>query len=142
MSSLSDLVPAGVITGDDVLTLFDHARTNGYAIPGMSLVMVTQLQENPDDDRRYELVEESWLRQRPLVFRPLLIHLFIHSLTPLGLLDLFQPSTVPGTFWLATMTINRHQANPDDSRRSEGTLRCILPLFSNILSIAHPLLFW
>ena len=37
MSSLSDIVPAGVITGDDVLTLFDHARTNGYAIPGTSM---------------------------------------------------------------------------------------------------------
>ena len=36
MSSLSDLVPAGVITGDDVLTLFDHARTNGYAIPAVN----------------------------------------------------------------------------------------------------------
>ena len=36
MSSLADLVPSGVITGDDVLTLFDHARTNGYAIPAVN----------------------------------------------------------------------------------------------------------
>jgi hypothetical protein len=35
-SSLNDLVPAGVITGDDVLTLFEHARSNGYAIPAVN----------------------------------------------------------------------------------------------------------
>lgn len=36
MTSLCDIVPAGVITGDDVVKLFDHARENGYAIPAVN----------------------------------------------------------------------------------------------------------
>lgn len=36
MASLNDLVPSGVITGDDVLTLFEHARANSYAIPAVN----------------------------------------------------------------------------------------------------------
>ncbi|KAL7564773.1 hypothetical protein ACA910_009440 [Epithemia clementina (nom. ined.)] len=36
MASLNDLVPPGVITGDDVLTLFEHARTHKYAIPAVN----------------------------------------------------------------------------------------------------------
>lgn len=36
MSSLTDIVPAGVVTGDDLLTLLEHARTNGYAIPAVN----------------------------------------------------------------------------------------------------------
>jgi hypothetical protein len=36
MSKLSDIVPAGVVTGDDLYNLFDHARTNGYAIPAVN----------------------------------------------------------------------------------------------------------
>lgn len=36
MTSLNDLVPAGVITGDDVLTLMEHARANGYALPAVN----------------------------------------------------------------------------------------------------------
>ena len=36
MNSITDIVPAGVITGDDVLTLFEHARANGYAIPAVN----------------------------------------------------------------------------------------------------------
>jgi len=36
MASLNDLVPSGVITGDHVLTLFEHARANGYAIPAVN----------------------------------------------------------------------------------------------------------
>jgi len=35
-TALNNLVPSGVITGDDVLTLFEHARTNGYAIPAVN----------------------------------------------------------------------------------------------------------
>ena len=34
--SLNDIVPAGVITGDDLLNLFEHARANGYAIPAVN----------------------------------------------------------------------------------------------------------
>jgi hypothetical protein len=29
-------VPVGVITGDDVVALFKHARDNGYAIPAFN----------------------------------------------------------------------------------------------------------
>jgi hypothetical protein len=36
MASLTDIVPSGVITGDDVLTLFEHARANSYAIPAVN----------------------------------------------------------------------------------------------------------
>jgi hypothetical protein len=36
MSSIMELVPPGVITGKDVLTLFEHARTNGYALPAVN----------------------------------------------------------------------------------------------------------
>lgn len=33
---ITDVVPSGVITGDYVLTLLEHARTNGYAIPAVN----------------------------------------------------------------------------------------------------------
>jgi fructose-bisphosphate aldolase class II len=36
MSSLSDIVKPGVVTGDALLALLDHARTNGYAIPAVN----------------------------------------------------------------------------------------------------------
>ena len=36
MAALKDIVPAGVITGDDVTNLFEHARSNGYAIPAFN----------------------------------------------------------------------------------------------------------
>jgi hypothetical protein len=36
MASLSDIVPSGVITGDDLLTLLEHARANSYAIPAVN----------------------------------------------------------------------------------------------------------
>ena len=36
MASLNDLVPSGVVTGDDLLTLMEHARANGYAIPAVN----------------------------------------------------------------------------------------------------------
>lgn len=36
MTSLKDIVPPGVITGDDVTNLFEHARANGYAIPAFN----------------------------------------------------------------------------------------------------------
>ena len=34
--SLADIVPAGVITGDDVVTLLTHARAKGFAIPAVN----------------------------------------------------------------------------------------------------------
>lgn len=36
MASLNDLVPSGVITGEDCLKLFEHARANSYAIPAIN----------------------------------------------------------------------------------------------------------
>ena len=32
MSTLADIVPPGVVTGDNLFKLLDHARSNGYAI--------------------------------------------------------------------------------------------------------------
>jgi len=36
MSSLNDIVPAGVVTGDNLVKLLTHARENGYAIPAFN----------------------------------------------------------------------------------------------------------
>jgi len=36
MTSLADIVPSGVVTGDDLVKLLDHARANGYAIPAVN----------------------------------------------------------------------------------------------------------
>ena len=36
MTSLCDIVPSGVVTGDDLVTLLDHARANSYAIPAVN----------------------------------------------------------------------------------------------------------
>ena len=36
MSPLSDIVPPGVVTGDNLLKLLTHARENGYAIPAFN----------------------------------------------------------------------------------------------------------
>jgi fructose-bisphosphate aldolase class II len=36
MASLNDLVPTGVVTGDNLLTLLEHARSNGYALPAVN----------------------------------------------------------------------------------------------------------
>lgn len=35
--SLREIVPAGVLTGDNVLKLFEHARHHGYAIPAVNV---------------------------------------------------------------------------------------------------------
>jgi hypothetical protein len=35
-SSLNDIVPAGVVTGDDLIALMEHARANKYAIPAVN----------------------------------------------------------------------------------------------------------
>lgn len=35
-SSLNDIVPAGVVTGDDLMALMEHARANNYAIPAVN----------------------------------------------------------------------------------------------------------
>ena len=34
--SLADIVPSGVVTGDDLVKLLDHARANNYAIPAVN----------------------------------------------------------------------------------------------------------
>mmetsp|Transcript_10205 Transcript_10205/g.17106 ORF Transcript_10205/g.17106 Transcript_10205/m.17106 type:complete len:401 (-) Transcript_10205:509-1711(-) len=36
MTSVTDIVPPGVVTGDDLVTLLEHARANGYAIPAVN----------------------------------------------------------------------------------------------------------
>jgi len=36
MAPLNDIVPAGVVTGDDLLKLLTHARETGYAIPAFN----------------------------------------------------------------------------------------------------------
>jgi hypothetical protein len=36
MTSLNDLVPSGVVTGADLVTLLTHARDNNYAIPAVN----------------------------------------------------------------------------------------------------------
>jgi len=36
MSSLTDIVPPGVVTGDNLLKLLEHARENSYAIPAVN----------------------------------------------------------------------------------------------------------
>jgi len=36
MTALNDLVPPGVVTGDNLVKLLEHARDNGYAIPAVN----------------------------------------------------------------------------------------------------------
>jgi len=36
MTSITDIVPSGVVTGDDLIKLLEHARDNGYAIPAVN----------------------------------------------------------------------------------------------------------
>jgi len=36
MSSITDIVPPGVVTGENLLKLLEHARDNGYAIPAVN----------------------------------------------------------------------------------------------------------
>ena len=36
MSPLTDIVPPGVVTGEDLLKLLEHARDNVYAIPAVN----------------------------------------------------------------------------------------------------------
>lgn len=36
MSLITDIVPPGVVTGDNLLKLLEHARDNGYAIPAVN----------------------------------------------------------------------------------------------------------
>ena len=34
--SLASIVPPGVVTGDDLVKLMDHALANGFAIPAVN----------------------------------------------------------------------------------------------------------
>lgn len=38
MATLKEMVPAGVVTGNDVQTIFDHAKANEFALPGANVV--------------------------------------------------------------------------------------------------------
>jgi len=47
MSPLNDIVPPGVVTGDNLLKLLTHARENGYAIPAFNCTRYeTTMSEN------------------------------------------------------------------------------------------------
>ena len=39
MEDITSIVPPGVVTGDNLLKLFEHARDNNYAIPGTRAMM-------------------------------------------------------------------------------------------------------
>jgi hypothetical protein len=36
MTALNEIVPPGVVTGDNLLKLLSHAKENGYAIPAFN----------------------------------------------------------------------------------------------------------
>ena len=36
MTALTDIVPPGVVTGDNLVKLLEHARANAYAIPAFN----------------------------------------------------------------------------------------------------------
>jgi fructose-bisphosphate aldolase class II len=36
MTALNDIVPPGVVTGDNLMKLLTHAKKNGYAIPAFN----------------------------------------------------------------------------------------------------------
>ena len=38
MSSLKELVPAGVVTGEDIQKVFAHAKANKYALPAANCI--------------------------------------------------------------------------------------------------------
>jgi hypothetical protein len=40
---LNELVPPGVVTGDDLLVLLEHARANGYALPAVNCTRYVHL---------------------------------------------------------------------------------------------------
>ena len=42
MTFLTDIVPTGVVTGDDLVKLVEHARDNGYAIPAVNCTRYVQ----------------------------------------------------------------------------------------------------
>lgn len=47
MPSLNDIVPAGVVTGDDMMALMEHARANNYAIPAVNCTRYVSAFEIP-----------------------------------------------------------------------------------------------
>ena len=36
MTSIADIVPPGVVTGDNLMKLLEHARDNAYALPAVN----------------------------------------------------------------------------------------------------------
>jgi hypothetical protein len=52
MSSLSDIVPSGVVTGDDLVNLLDHARANSYAIPAVNCTRYVDQRPSSSFDER------------------------------------------------------------------------------------------
>lgn len=49
MAPLNDIVPPGVVTGDDLIKLLTHAKENGYAIPAFNCTrfVLCSLDANP-----------------------------------------------------------------------------------------------
>ena len=43
MSSLKEQINAGVVTGDDLTTLFDIAKSQGYALPAVNVVSTSSI---------------------------------------------------------------------------------------------------
>ena len=40
---LNGLVPAGVVTGDNLMKLMDYCKKNGHAIPGKTLICTSSI---------------------------------------------------------------------------------------------------
>jgi len=51
--SLASIVPPGVITGDNLLKLLEHARTNGYAIPAVNCTSSSSVNSCLEAARKY-----------------------------------------------------------------------------------------
>lgn len=51
--SLASLVPPGVVTGDNLLKLMEHARTNGYALPAVNCTSSSSINAVLEAARKY-----------------------------------------------------------------------------------------
>jgi hypothetical protein len=63
MATITDLVPPGVVTGDNLTTLLEHARANGYAIPAVNCTRyVDSRRSYPKIRREIEIPERLFDR--------------------------------------------------------------------------------
>ena len=63
MAPLNDIVPAGVVTGDDLLKLLTHARENGYAIPAFNCTRCVR-QESEEGTAEFPPVQPKCLSRQ------------------------------------------------------------------------------